>query len=369
MSFHDELRRHDWRALSGSIRDKTARDVESALDKSEPLGLDDFEALVSPAAAPYLERMAQLSHRRTLARFGRTIQLYIPLYLSNVCTNICVYCGFSHDRPVPRHTLSIEEISEEAEAIKRMGLTHLLLVTGEAPKTVGVDYFERALDVVVPRFAQVSMEVQPLDENGYGRLIRRGLHGVYLYQETYREDRYRDYHPRGMKTFYERRLETPEHLGRAGIHRTGLGFLLGLEDWRVEACCLAMHLRSLQRRYWRTKYSISFPRLRPAEGGYEAPAPVSDRELVQLICAYRLLDDEVELSLSTRESAELRDHAIKLGITTMSAGSRTEPGGYARQRDDLEQFSIDDRRSPQEVAAAIRRQGYEPVWKAWEKTA
>ena len=328
--------------------------------------LEDLKALISPAAAPYLETMAQMSHRLTIKRFGKVMQLYIPLYLSNECQNICTYCGFSYDNKIRRRTLSAGELLKEADVIKEMGYEHVLLVSGEANLTVGVDYFMKALQVVRPHFANISMEVQPLDQEDYEQLIQEGLHTVLVYQETYHREDYKLHHPKGKKSNFGYRLETPDRLGKAGIHKMGLGVLIGLEDWRTDSFFTAMHLRYLERTYWRTKYSISFPRLRPHAGGLNPKVEMTDRELIQLICAYRLLDEEVELSLSTRESPLFRDHAIRLGITAISAGSRTNPGGYAVDPASLEQFEIHDDRSPAAIAAMIRRQGYEPVWKDWD---
>ena len=366
---------------------KRAADVERALGKSQQ-DLEDFKALLSPAAAPYLEEMAQLSHRLTQKRFGKVIQLYVPLYLSNECQNICTYCGFSYDNKIRRRTLSGGELLTEVAAIKQMGFDHVLLVSGEASVTVGVDYFVRALDLVRPHFAHLSMEVQPLDEADYSLLMDHGLHTVLVYQETYHREDYKLHHPKGKKANFGYRLDTPDRLGKAGIHKIGLGVLIGLEDWRTDSWFTALHLQYLERRYWKTRYSLSFPRLRPHAGeevragrlgegmtGLEGGKPygihpkveMKDRELIQLICAYRLLDEEVELSLSTRESPVFRDHAVRLGITAMSAGSRTNPGGYAVDLQSLEQFEIDDDRSPAEVAAMIRRQGYEAVWKDWDQ--
>lgn len=358
--------------MKQNIYSKTRADVERALAKPHR-DLEDFTALISPAAAPYLEEMAQLSQRLTQKRFGKVIQLYIPLYLSNECQNICTYCGFSYDNRIRRRTLTAEELLREAGAIRNMGFGHVLLVSGEANHTVGVDYFVRALDMVRPHFSHISMEVQPLDRDDYVVLKEHGLNTVLVYQETYNREDYKLHHLKGRKSNFGYRLGTPDRLGEAGIHKIGLGVLIGLEDWRTDSWFTALHLQYLERTYWRTKYSISFPRLRPFEGedrerpyGLQPKIEMKDRELIQLICAYRLWDEEVELSLSTRESPVFRDHAIRLGVTAMSAGSRTNPGGYVVDTGSLEQFEIDDDRSPAAIAEMIRRQGYEAVWKDWD---
>jgi len=363
--FSEVFERYDWGAVRRSIYSKTAEDVERALGRTQR-DLEDFKALVSPAAAPYLEEMAQLSHRLTQRRFGKVMQLYVPLYVSNECQNICTYCGFSYDNKIRRRTLSAGELLTEAAAIKAMGYEHVLLVSGEAHQAVGVDYFVRALDLLRPHLAHLSMEVQPLETAEYGRLMEHGLNTVLVYQETYHQADYKLHHPKGKKSNFLFRLETPDRLGEAGIYKMGLGVLIGLEDWRTDSLFTALHLQYLGRRYWKSKFSLSFPRLRPHVGGLQPKVSQTDAELIQLICAYRLLDEEVELSLSTRESPVFRDHAVRLGVTAMSAGSRTNPGGYAVDQESLEQFEIHDDRSPAEIAAMIRRQGYDVVWKDWD---
>jgi 2-iminoacetate synthase len=367
MGFSEIFHTHDWDDVKHSIYSKTSLDVENALNKKGARNLEDFKALISPAAAPYLEQMAALSKKLTLERFGKTMQMYVPLYLSNECQNICTYCGFSYQNKLKRVTLSDAQILKEIEAVKKLGFDHVLIVTGEANKTVGLDYFKNALKLIRPHFSHIAMEVQPLDQNEYEELISLGLNTVLVYQETYHQEDYRLHHPKGKKSNFEYRLETPDRLGRAGIYKMGLGVLLGLEDWRTDSFFTAFHLSYLEKTYWQTKYSISFPRLRPAEGVQAPKVEVSDKELVQLICAYRIFDQEIELSISTRESKKFRDNIIKLGITSMSAGSKTNPGGYAVEPQSLEQFEIDDDRSPEEIAAMLKVSGYEPVWKDWEK--
>jgi 2-iminoacetate synthase len=293
------------------------------------------------------------------------MQLYVPLYLSNHCTNHCLYCGFNHSNEIPRTILSPDEICNEAATIRAMGFEHILLVTGESAKA-GAGYLKDAIALMKPFFSQISIEVQPLEENEYITLIGEGLHSVYLYQETYNREAYKIYHPRGKKADFAYRIDTFERMGRAGIHKMGLGVLLGLDDWRVDSFYLALHLAYLRKKYWKTKFSVSFPRLRPHAGNFNPPYHASERDLLQLICAYRLFDPDLELALSTRESPSFRDHALKLGITSMSAGSRTEPGGYATQTDALKQFEPHDNRSPEEVCAMIKKQGYEAVWKDWD---
>ncbi|MCJ8165132.1 2-iminoacetate synthase ThiH [Pontibacter sp. E15-1] len=365
MSFNAIFENHNWDEAKQSIYAKTSVDVEQALARPVRT-LEDFKALISPAAAPYLEQMAALSQQLTQKRFGKTLQLYIPLYLSNECQNICTYCGFSLDNPMPRTTLTKEQILKEVEVIKGYGYDHVLLVTGEASKTVGMDYFKEVLPLIRPYFSHISMEVQPLDQEEYAQLASLGLNTVLVYQETYHQEDYKKHHPKGKKSNFQYRLETPDRLGQAGIHKIGLGVLIGLEDWRTDSFYTALHLQYLERTYWQTKYSISFPRLRPFSGGLPPKVEMSDRELVQLICAYRIWNEEAELSLSTRESQHFRNNVIKLGITSVSAGSKTDPGGYAGGINALEQFEISDERTPAEIVQMIRHQGYDAIWKDWD---
>jgi len=362
--FQEIFKQYNWDSVKDLIYNKSSIDVGRALQKKS-LDMDDFAALVSPAAAEYLEHLASKSHRLTQKRFGNTMQMYIPMYLSNECQNICTYCGFSLDNKILRTTLTDKQIIEEVEVIKSLGYDHILLVSGEANRTVGIDYFIHAIRLIKPYFSNISMEVQPLDEDEYKLLKEEGLYAVLVYQETYHKENYKDYHPKGKKSNFDYRLNTPDCLGKAGVHKIGLGTLIGLEDWRTDAWFCALHLNYLRKTYWQTKYSVSFPRLRPAAGYPDPKHIMSDKELVQLICAYRLFDENLELSLSTRENPDFRDNVIRLGITSISAGSKTDPGGYAGTLHALEQFEISDERTPREIAEMIQSNGYEPVWKDW----
>ena len=363
--FLDLFKTYDWEDTKSSIYAKTSLDVELAL-RSKRRSLEDFKALISPSASGYLEEMALISQGLTTKRFGKVVQMYVPLYLSNECNNICTYCGFSYDNKVRRKTLSSVEIMQEVTVLKEMGYDHILLVTGEANQTVHLEYFKKVLTLIRPHFSHIAMEVQPLDLEEYQQLIPYGLNTVLVYQETYHQDDYKKHHPKGKKSNFDYRLDTPDRLGEAGIHKMGLGVLIGLEDWRTDSFFTALHLNYLEKKYWQSKYSISFPRLRPFSGGLEPKVVMNDKELLQLICAYRLFNEELELSISTRESPAFRDNIIKVGITAISAGSKTNPGGYAVAPESLEQFEISDERSPADIAQMITAQGYEPVWKDWD---
>ena len=365
MSFYDELTQVRWDAIGWEIRGRTARDVEHSLVTESPT-LEDLMNLLSPAAEPYLETMAQAAHSLTLQRFGKVIALFAPLYLSNECTNPCVYCGFNMHNPVQRLTLSAEEADREAKYLRRLGFRHVLLVSGEAPRVVTQDYLGDVVRRLRPSFSSISIEIHPLATDAYAALAAEGVDGLVIYQETYNEARYHSFHPGGRKRDFRWRLDTPERGGQAGFRRIGIAALLGLDDWRVEAYCLALHARYLLRHHWKSHLTISFPRLRPAAGGFQPPESVSDQNLVHMLAALRLFLPDAGFMLSTRESATLRDHLIPLGITSMSAGSRTEPGGYTHGGEAGAQFAVADERSPDVVAEVLRRAGYEPVWKDWD---
>ena len=366
-TFKSVFEQYDWESIQSKIYQTSAKEVELALAKNKR-NLDDFLALISPAAQPYLEQMAQISHKLTKKRFGKTIQMYAPLYLSNECQNICTYCGFSLDNKIKRKTLTESEITLEIEALKKAGFDHVLLVTGEANYTVNIDYFLKSVAQIKNDFSTISVEVQPLSTEEYKQLHEAGVYSVLVYQETYHQEVYKKYHTKGKKSNFDFRLETPDRVGTAGIHKIGLGVLLGLEDWRTDSFFNALHLDYLQKTYWQTKYTVSFPRLRPAEGVIKPNFIMDDKDLAQLICAYRLWNEDLEISLSTRENEKFRNNIIPLGITSMSAGSKTNPGGYVVDPQSLEQFEISDERSAQEIATLISSRGYEPVWKDWDRS-
>ncbi len=311
--------------------------------------------------------MAQASHQATVTRFGRTMRLFAPLYLSNACANVCTYCGFSAHNKIRRKVLSDAEILAEAAVLRSHGFDSVLLVTGETGR-VGREYLSNALRLLRPHFSGLWIEVQPLPEEDYAALAADGLSSVLVYQETYDEAAYRRHHLSGPKSDIAWRLGTPDRIGRAGMKKVGLGALFGLSDWRADAWFTGLHLRHVEATHWRTRTAVSFPRLRPHEGSDIPVTPFDERDLVQAVCAFRLLSPEAELSLSTRESEAFRNQAFRLGFTSMSAGSRTNPGGYASAPESLEQFEIDDGRGPAQVAAFLRSRGYEPVWKDWDAT-
>jgi 2-iminoacetate synthase len=356
-------------ALRARVDAATAADVERALRR--PGGrrdLDDFAALLSAAAADRLEDMAQAAHAATVQRFGRTIHLFAPLYLSNECVSSCTYCGFSAENEIARRTLSPDEVLAEALELKARGFRHLLLVSGEHARIVSKDYLVECVSVLRPHIPSLSVEVQVWDEATYRRLVAAGCEGLVVYQETYDRATYAAVHLKGKKRNYDWRLGAPDRGAAAGMRRLGVGALLGLhDDWRIEALAVAAHARALVRRWWRCEVAVSLPRLRPAAGGFSPADPVGDRDFVQLLCALRLLLPELAITLSTREPAAFRDALLGLGVTHLSAGSHTEPGGYAAPSDAEPQFEVSDARSPAEMAAVLRAAGYDPVWKDWER--
>ena len=348
----------------------TTSDVERSL--SEPPGFYHFEkllAFISPAAENYLEQMAQSAHQLTIQRFGRTVRLYAPLYLSNYCINSCRYCGFNKDNKFQRTRLTIAQALQEAEVIASEGFRDILLVSGEDRKFITVNYLVELTGRLRDKFSSISVEVYPMSTAEYARLLYAGIDGVTLYQETYSRQAYRHYHPAGPKSDYENRLNTPDRIASAGMREVGLGVLLGLANWRVETLALAEHAHYLIKRYWQSHISFSFPRLRPAYAVTDSQfeSLISDRNLVQMITALRLCFADAGLVLSTREGAQLRDHLIGLGITKLSAGSKTNPGGYSGHSRAIEQFEIGDNRNPAQVAAMIKQAGFEPVWKDWDR--
>ena len=368
MSFAEELGAWPRARIEQMLDEARPPDVEAAVAR-EQRGPADLCALLSRHARAYLEPMAQEARRLTRWHFGRTIGMYVPLYISNACGADCVYCGYAarSGNNAQRLNLSRDEIRVECAALAAEGFQNVLLLTGEAPGAAPVECIGDAVAIAREFFPSVSVEVYSLDEDEYGLLCQRGLEGVTLYMETYDQAVYKAVHLKGRKRDYQYRLDAIERAGRAGVRRLGIGALLGLSDWRVDGFWTALHGRYLQKACWQSAVSISFPRLLHAPPRFSVPCLVTEAELVQLMLAMRLFLPEAGFNLSTRERGEFRDHLIPLGITMMSAGSSTRPGGYATHiSETLEQFAIEDRRTPAQVAAAIREKGYEPVWKDFD---
>ena len=365
---------------------------ESALARPSPL-LRRFERLLAPCSDADLERLAVQSQRLTRRHFGKTMRLFAPLYLSNECVNNCQYCGFSRDNPILRTTLTVDQVVREARHLHGLGFRNVLLVAGEHPKFVSEGYLQACLDALKSFIPTLAIEVGPMEDDQYAEIVAHGAEGLVVYQETYHRETYRRLHTAGPKKNFDWRLDCPERAYAGGFRRIGIGALFGLADWRHEALSLAAHLEHLLKHCWKAQFTVAFPRMRPYAGNYQyQPDPdlfLSDRALVQLVAAFRVAFPQVGIVVSTREPARLRDALAPLGVTHMSAGARTEPGGYTGAgHDDLhltvrgrrvemesrtgceratEQFKIDDSRPPAEVAAALAARGLDPVWKDWDE--
>ncbi|NQU16484.1 MAG: 2-iminoacetate synthase ThiH [Candidatus Saganbacteria bacterium] len=323
-----------------------------------PITFDDFKRLLSKEGADNIEALAQRSHQLTKKHFGKTIQLYAPIYLSNECNNQCVYCGFNSKVSEKRISLTVDQAYDEAKVLSKMGFKHILLVSGEKKETISVDYLKKLVSKLRGLFSSISIEIYPMTEEEYIELFAAGVDGLTIYQEVYDREIYKKVHPAGPKSDYDFRFDTPERGGTAGFYRINIGYLLGLGDWFSETLALAKHAEYLQKKFWQSQVSISFPRLKGSS--------VSDLQLTQMICALRIFLPKAGLVLSTREQAELRDNLIPLGITQMSAASRTSPGAYSIDAPSSSQFPVSDLRTLSEVAAAITAKGYEPVFKDWD---
>ncbi|MCA1830933.1 MAG: 2-iminoacetate synthase ThiH [Actinobacteria bacterium] len=366
MSFADVLPSLPIAELASRAQDATDADVDRALSKSAR-DVQDFAVLLSPIAGKRLEELARASHSLSLKRFGRTVHMYAPIYLSNECLTTCTYCGFAKDLQIARKTLSITQSTHEASYLRAQGFRHVLLLTGEHQQRTGVDFLCDHISAIKPLIPQVSIEVQVWDEAEYRRLVEAGCDGVVIYQETYDPASYARFHVAGKKRDYAFRLDGPERAARAGVRRLGIGALLGLhEPWREDAIATAAHALYVQKVAWRAELSVSLPRIRPSASGYSAQEPVTDAELVQAICAFRLLLPDAGIVMSSREAAEFRDRLVPLGITHTSAGSHADPGGYTEPGEADAQFDVNDTRTPDEVARALRELGYDPVWKDWD---
>ncbi|PID39259.1 MAG: 2-iminoacetate synthase ThiH [Proteobacteria bacterium] len=343
----------------------TDGDVRRTLGKRS-LSWEDYLILLSPSAQPHLEQMARKAHHLTISQFGRTMVLFTPLYLSSFCANSCLYCGFNRDNRIARRQLTLEEVEIEAKAIADTGLKHILILTGDAPNKAGVDYVEACCAVLKRYFPAIGIEIYALTQPEYRRLIDAGVDSLTLYQETYNQSLYAHLHPRGPKRNYRFRLDAPEAACRAGMRAVSIGALLGLDDWRRDAFFTGLHASYLQDRYPDTEIGVALPRMRPHAGGYQPEHSVSDHQIVQIMTALRLFMPRVGITISTRESAEFRDHLLPLGVTRMSAGSCTAVGGHTDDGENIGQFDISDERSVPEMAAMLRRAGWQPVYKDWQ---
>lgn len=345
-----------------------AVDVRRVLNAGFAKSIEDFAALISPAADAFLEELAQISKRLSERNFGRTIRMFVPLYLSNFCVNNCVYCGFARRHGIERKTLSYAELAAEINATYDMGFRSILLVSGENPELISSGYLQECVKIAAKKFPSISVEIAPSPAEVYGALTNLGCEGLTVFQETYEPELYKTMHPSGPKANYAWRLGTPERGAEGGMRSLGLGPLFGLGPWRFELIACAMHAKYLYKYAPRCRINMSLPRMRPAESGFipqDGDVP-TDRELVKIICALRLYMERLGIVVSTREPKYFRDGVVGLGVTQMSAASSTKPGGYVAPENAGGQFDIDDVRSVGEVSSMIISKGYEPVWKDFD---
>lgn len=367
MSFYDRINRLKSLDIDGMLGSASRQDVERAIYSENP-GEAAFATLLSPEAEKYLELMAERSREITLRNFGRTIQLYTPMYLANHCDNHCLYCGFRQDNDFERRRLSMDEVRREAEAIAATGLKHILILTGDSRRESPVSYIRDCVKILREYFSSISIEVYALTEEEYRELVDAGVDGLTIYQETYDEDVYEKLHPSGPKRNYVYRLDAPERGARAGMRNVSIGVLLGLNDWRREALVMGLHAGYILDKYPDVEVGVAIPRIRPHAGDFKPACVVSDRNVVQLITALRIFIPRLAITVSTRESAALRENIMPLGVTRMSAGSTTTVGGHSIVKEDgpdVPQFEICDERSVGDMKLALERKGYQPVLKDW----
>ena len=366
MSFIDDSASYADYDFEGFWRTCTDEKIQRCLAKDH-LTPHDFLTLLSPKAADHIEAMAQKARRLTIQHFGRIIQLYMPLYISNFCNSECVYCGFNRRHPIIRRKLTLKEIDIEAQKIAQTGMRHVLVLTGEAPKQTPMSYLIAAVELLKSYFASISIEMFPMDTSDYVQLQKAGVDGMTIYQEVYDRDIYQQVHLAGRKMDYQYRLETADRGAQAGFRWVNIGALLGLAEPRKETFFTGLHAHYLTNRYLETEVSISLPRINPAEGDFKPNFLVDDRTFVQFLTAFRLFLPRAGIPISTREHALLRDRLMHLGVTRLSAGSRTDVGGYADQKHaSCKQFEISDERNVPQMVAAIKAAGLQPVFKDWE---
>lgn len=334
------------------------------MDIKKAIKEKDLKALLSIDAQKHLEEMAEEAQRISLQYFGRAILLYTPMYLSNYCVNKCSYCGFNVDNDVKRNKLSLNEVEKEAKFISSTGLKHILILTGESREHSPVSYIQDCVKILKKYFTSISVEIYPLSEEEYKELVEEGVDGLTIYQEVYDKEKYKEVHLAGPKADYQFRLNAPERACKAHMRTVNIGSLLGLAPWREEVIRTAMHAKYLQDKYPDTELSVSVPRIRPHEGTFKDIIEVSDKDLVQIIIALRIFLPRVGITVSTRESAYMRDNLLALGITKMSAESTTSVGGHTIN-EDSKQFEISDGRNVEEIKQMLLAKNYQPVLKDW----
>ncbi len=334
------------------------------------ISLPELKTLLADNSPQTLENLAQVAKRVKEQYFGRTISLYAPLYLSNFCSSHCTYCGFHSHNRIKRIKLTPEEMHKEMSHVAQTGIENILLLTGESYKVTPLSYLKESVEIAKQYFSSISLEVHPMEEGEYQELYLAGVDGVAIYQETYNRKRYLEVHLSGQKRDYDFRLGAPERIAKAGIRNISLGILLGLaDDMAEDVLDLYKHLRWMEKNFPGIEYSVSFPRLRPIKGMGFVPCDVSDITFIKLICLTRILFPRVGINLSTRESPALRDHALELGITRISAASKTAVGGYTSEEPEKldPQFDVQDERSLEDVVRLLKQKNLDPVFTDWRR--
>jgi len=366
MSFFSVFEQYQTMDIENVIGHMNQQAVLRRLNKNT-LSIDDFAALISPSALPFLEQIAQKSHDITRRNFGNTIHLFTPMYLSNYCNNRCLYCGFNHDTQIKRYQMSLDEIDNEAKVIASTGLKHILILTGDAPKKASISYLKSCCDVLKRYFSSISIEIYALDKKGYENLIQSGVDGLTIYQETYNTDLYDKLHPAGPKKNFQFRMDAPQCAAEAGMRAITIGTLLGLDNWRKDIFFTALHASWLENHYPETEISIALPRIRPYYGCYQPEHRVTDQDMVQMMIAIRLFLPRCGITISTRENESFRNNILKLGVTKISAGSSTAVGGHSLSSVQHNQFEISDTRSVEQMVTFLETNNIQPVFKDWER--
>ncbi|AGB41253.1 thiazole biosynthesis protein ThiH [Halobacteroides halobius DSM 5150] len=365
MSYYNKYTKFKDIDFNNFFKQVTAKDVKKVLTK-EKLAKEDFLTLLAPVASNYLEELAQRAHKLTIQHFGKIVSLYTPIYITDHCVNQCSYCGFNVTNNFKRSKLSLKEVEKEAQVIAKKGFKNLLILTGESRKHASISYLKKVIKVLKNYFPSLAIEIYPLTTEGYKELIATGIDGLTIYQEVYDQQIYDKVHLKGPKKNYHFRLDAPERGCQAGMRKVNIGALLGLNNWREEAFFTGLHAYYLQNKYLETQIGLSLPRLRPHLGSFQPNSIVNDRNLVQIMLAFRLFLPRVGINLSTRESAQLRDNLLPLGVTKLSAESSTAVGGYTSSNNE-KQFDISDKRKINTVKQVLLNKGYQPVFKSWQR--
>lgn len=365
MSFYDiakELQEYDFDSFFKGVTEDRIRYILT----KENISKEEYLCLLSPQAENFLEEMAKKARRLTLSNFGRSVVLYTPIYISNYCINKCAYCGYNLDNHINRQKLTMEEIDKECESIYETGLRHIILLTGESRQHSPVEYIKSAVKVMKKYFDSISIEIYPLQEEEYRELVDAGVDGLTIYQETYDMKIYDKIHLAGPKKDYRFRVETPERACRAGIRGIGVGALYGLTNWRKEAYISGLHAKYIEDNFPHMEINMSIPRIRPHAGSFTDIYDVNDKNLVQIMVASKLFMPRAGINMTTRESSELRDNLIPIGVTKLSAGVSVEIGGHTKADKGEGQFEIADGRSVEEIKAMLKSKGYNAIMKDWQ---